>query len=146
MEATYVNISFLLIINTGAIPDACRDWQRRTHVNQTWADLRREFALDQRVQRIISSTASRVGYPTENVAHHYVQKQLSADGVFVSDIANLATATSADRETVATLTKAIVTPTDKLAAKNIWANSKEAELKCYKALGHKDEDTKDNII
>jgi hypothetical protein len=47
-EAQYVNIAFLLILNTGVIPDACRDWQRRTPVNQTWADFRREFARSQR--------------------------------------------------------------------------------------------------
>jgi hypothetical protein len=41
MEAQYVNIAFLLIFNTGAIPDVCRDWQRCTPVNQTWADFRR---------------------------------------------------------------------------------------------------------
>jgi hypothetical protein len=41
MEAHYVNIAFLAILNTGAIPDACRDWQRHTTVNQTWADFRR---------------------------------------------------------------------------------------------------------
>jgi hypothetical protein len=35
MEAQYVNISFLLILNTGAIHDAYRKWQRRTPVNQT---------------------------------------------------------------------------------------------------------------
>jgi hypothetical protein len=34
-EAQYVNIAFLLILNTCSIPDACRDWQRRTPVNQT---------------------------------------------------------------------------------------------------------------
>jgi hypothetical protein len=44
MEVQYVNILFLFILNTGAIPDACRDWQRRTPVNQTWADFRREFS------------------------------------------------------------------------------------------------------
>jgi hypothetical protein len=38
MEAQYVNIAFLLIINTGAIPDACREWQSHTPVNQTWAE------------------------------------------------------------------------------------------------------------
>jgi hypothetical protein len=48
MEAQYVNIAFLLILNTGAIPDACRDWQRRTLMNQTWAEFRREFARAQR--------------------------------------------------------------------------------------------------
>jgi hypothetical protein len=41
MEAQYVNIAFLLIFNTGAIPDACRDWRRRTPMNQTWAEYRR---------------------------------------------------------------------------------------------------------
>jgi hypothetical protein len=41
MEAQYANIAFLLIFNTGAIPDACRYWQRRTLVNQTWDDFRR---------------------------------------------------------------------------------------------------------
>jgi hypothetical protein len=58
MEAQYVNITFLLILITGAIPDACRDWQLRTPVNQTWADFRREFARAHREQCIISSTAS----------------------------------------------------------------------------------------
>jgi hypothetical protein len=44
-------------------------------------------------------------------------------------MANLATATSADRETVATLTKLIATLTEKLKAKDMWAKSQEAELK-----------------
>jgi hypothetical protein len=67
MEAQYVNISFLLILNTGAIPDACRDWQRHTPVNQTWADFRREFLRSQHEQRIISSTAIGEGYHTANI-------------------------------------------------------------------------------
>jgi hypothetical protein len=50
MEAQYVNIDFLLILNIGAIPDDCRDWQRSTPMNQTWADFRREFARAQREQ------------------------------------------------------------------------------------------------
>jgi hypothetical protein len=48
MEAQYLKIAFLLILNTCAIPDACRDWQRRTPVNQTWTDFRREYARSQR--------------------------------------------------------------------------------------------------
>jgi hypothetical protein len=42
-------------------------------------------------------------------------------------MANLVTATSADREIVVTLTKAL---TEQLKAKDIWAKSQEAELKC----------------
>jgi hypothetical protein len=38
-------------------------------------------------------------------------------------MANLTTDTSADRETVATLTKAIATLTEQLKAKDIWAKS-----------------------
>jgi hypothetical protein len=40
MEANHVNIAFLLILSTGAIPDDCRDWECCNPVNQTWADLR----------------------------------------------------------------------------------------------------------
>jgi hypothetical protein len=35
MKAQYVNIAFLLILNNGAIHDTCREWERRTPVNQT---------------------------------------------------------------------------------------------------------------
>jgi hypothetical protein len=42
-------------------------------------------------------------------------------------MASLATAASADRETVATLTRETATLTDKLKAKDIWAKSQEAE-------------------
>jgi hypothetical protein len=129
MEAQYVNIAFLLILNTGAIPDACRDWQRRTPMNQTWAEFRREFARAQREQRIISSTANGAGYHTANVAEHYEHTPAPADAEFVTAMANLATATSADHETVATLTRAIATLTDQLKAKDIWTKSQEAEVR-----------------
>jgi hypothetical protein len=129
MEAQYVNIAFLLILNIGAIPDACRDWQRRTPMNQTWAEFRREFARAQRECRIISSTASGEGYYTANVAEHYEHTPVPADAEFVTAMANLATATSADRETVATLTRATATLTDQLKAKDIWAKSQEAEVR-----------------
>jgi hypothetical protein len=107
MEAQYFNIAFLLILNTCAIPDSCRDSQCLTPVNQTLADFRREFAQFQREQCIISSTTSGVGYHTTNVAEHYEPTALPAKSGFVTAMANLATVTSADRETVATLTKAI---------------------------------------
>jgi hypothetical protein len=129
MEAHYVNIAFILILNKGAVPDACRDWQHHTPVNHTLAGFRREFGRAQREQRIISSTTSGAGYHTVNVAEHYVQTHLPADGGFVTAVEKLVTTTSADRETVATLKKAIATLTDQLAAKNIWDKSKESEVK-----------------
>jgi predicted metal-binding protein len=43
---------------------------------------------------------------------------------------NLATVTPADREKFVTMTRAIETLTDQLKAKDIWANSQEAEVRC----------------
>jgi hypothetical protein len=129
MEAKCVNIAFLLILNTGAIPDACRDWQLHTSVNQTWADFRREFARAQREQRIISSTASGAGYHTANVAEYYEAAPMPVNNGFVTAMVNLVTVTSADRETVSTLTREISTLTDQLKAKDIWSKSQEAEVR-----------------
>jgi hypothetical protein len=116
-------------LNTGAVPDAFRDWQHRTPVNQTWGDFRREFSRSQREQRIISSTASGAGYHTANVAEHYAPNFIPADTGFVTAMANLVTSTYADHETVVTLTKSIATLTYQLKAKDIWAKSQEDELK-----------------
>jgi hypothetical protein len=129
MDAQYFNTAFLLILNTVAIPVACCDWQRCTPVNQTWADFHREFARAQREQRIISRTASGAGYHTANIAEHYEPTPMPAKTGFVTAMANLATATSADRETVATLTREIATLTDQLKAIDIWAKSQEDEVR-----------------
>jgi hypothetical protein len=54
---------------------------------------------------------------------------MPANNGFVTAMANLATANSADRETVATLTRAIASLTDQSKAKDIWAKSQEAEVR-----------------
>jgi hypothetical protein len=129
MEVKYVNIAFLLILNTGSTPDACRDWQRRTPVNQTLDDFRREFTRDQQEKRIISSIARGSAYHTANVVEHYGPSSLPDDNSFVTVMVNLATATSAYGETLATFTKAVTTLTEKLNVKDIWAKTQEAEIK-----------------
>jgi hypothetical protein len=100
-------------------------------MNQTWVEFRREFDRAQREQRIISSTASGAGYHTANVAEHYEPTPMPADAGFTTAMANLATANSADRETVATLTRAITTLADQLKAKDTWAKSQEAEVRRF---------------
>jgi hypothetical protein len=44
-------------------------------------------------------------------------------------MANLATATSADHDTVTTLMRVIATLTGQLKAKDIWAKSQEAQVR-----------------
>jgi hypothetical protein len=68
------------------------------------ADFRRKFARAQQEQRIISITASSAGYHTANVADHYEPTPLLDNRGFITAMANLASATSDDHETVATLT------------------------------------------
>jgi hypothetical protein len=63
------------------------------------------------------------------MAENYVHDQLPADDGFITAVDNLATATSADRETVASLTKEISTLTYQLAAKDMCTKPKEAETK-----------------
>jgi hypothetical protein len=63
------------------------------------------------------------------VEEHYERTPAPADTYFVTAMANLATITPSDRETVATLTRSIATLTDQLKAKDIWAKSKEAEVR-----------------
>jgi hypothetical protein len=63
------------------------------------------------------------------VAEHYEHTPAPADTEFVTAMANLATATSADHETIATLKRAIATLTDQLKDKDIWAKSQEAEVR-----------------
>jgi hypothetical protein len=94
-----------------------------------WADFRWEFAPAQREKRIISNTASGTGYHTVKVAENYVHGQLPTDGGFVTDMANLAISTSTDCETVVALAKKIATLTDQLAARDLWAKSKEENIK-----------------
>jgi TRAP-type uncharacterized transport system substrate-binding protein len=54
---------------------------------------------------------------------------MPANTEFVTAMANLATSTSADRETVATLTRAIATLNDQFKAKDISAKSQDAEVR-----------------
>jgi hypothetical protein len=49
-------------------------------------------------------------------------------------MANLSTATSAERETVADLTKTIAALSEQLAAKDVFAKAKYAEIKCLAQL------------
>jgi hypothetical protein len=75
------------------------------------------------------STANGAGYHTANVVEHCGTNSLPAYSGSITAMANLANATSAVRETVATLTKAIAIIIERLKVKDILAKSREAELK-----------------
>jgi hypothetical protein len=84
MEAKYVNIAFLLILNTGAIRDACRDWKRRTPVNKTWADFRREFARSQRKKAL-----SQAQKAVQGITLHVLQNTMDPNPFLMAGVLSL---------------------------------------------------------
>jgi hypothetical protein len=122
-EAQYVNIAFLLILATQSLPLACAEWQRRVPSMQTWPLFKAFFTEAHRENRMISQTALRSGYHTENmvtqipsgqfesfdVSWHYTQPNNMPDAnpYMTTALANLVTATGVDRATVAAPTKSL---------------------------------------
>jgi hypothetical protein len=122
-EAQYVNIAFLLIPATHSLSLACAEWQRRVSNIQTWPLFKAFFTEAHRENRMISQMALRSGYHTANmvtqipagqfescdVSRHYTQTNdvPEANPDMTTALANLATATGADRATVAALTQSL---------------------------------------
>jgi hypothetical protein len=122
-EAHYINIAFLLILATQSFPLACAEWQRRFPTMQTWPLFKAFFTEAHHENLMIIQTALRSEYNTQNmateipsgpfeasdVARHYHQTPVvpEATSETTTVLANLATATGADRAIVAALTKSL---------------------------------------
>jgi hypothetical protein len=101
----------------------CAEWQRRLPNMQTWPLFKAFFTEAHRENRMISQTALRSGYHTANmvtqipagqfesccVLRHYDQPNdvPEANPDMITALANLATATGADRATMEALTKSL---------------------------------------
>jgi hypothetical protein len=109
--AQVVAIAYQLIFATGVFLDDCKVWKRRLDDYKTWDHFKRDFALSHRELRETKVTAAGAGYQSANSVDVYQQETVDA-------IANLATATAADRQTVATLSATNSTLTHELTAVN----------------------------
>ena len=91
-----INTAFQLVYATGMFLDDCKIWKRRAVAYKTWAQFKTDFALSHREFRDArGTTAGATDYKANNAV--YQQDTIEA-------IANLATATSYDRQAVSTLT------------------------------------------
>jgi hypothetical protein len=92
-----VTNAYNLIANTGLFRDACREWRRRPEVDKTWDNYKLHFTEAHQDWRLNQDTAQGAGYHGAN----------SAMDSFVNDtakaFANLATATSCDRQMLSDL-------------------------------------------
>jgi hypothetical protein len=90
-----VATAYQLIYATGMFLDDCKLWKRQPGHYKTWDNFKRDFALSHREFREAKVTSAGAGYQSANSV--YQQNTVDA-------IANLATATAHDRQTVSTLT------------------------------------------
>jgi hypothetical protein len=104
-----VATAYQLLFATGMFPDECKVWKRRDPAYKTWDHFKRDFALSHREFREARVTSAGAGYQSANVA--YEQDTIDA-------IANLATATAHDRQTVSTLSATNSSLTQELATVN----------------------------
>jgi hypothetical protein len=119
--AQIVAIAYNIIFSTGMFPEACREWRRRPIVEKTWVNFKVDFALAHQDFRDSQVTSRQAGYHNANAAFELQQDTATA-------IANLATATAADRSTVANLTSTNSNLTIELAQTTAKLASAQASI------------------
>jgi hypothetical protein len=84
---------------------ACRRWNEKPNAEKTWAQFKAHFSAAHRQHKQMQGESSATsGYHSANAAVGQTENQM--DEVTIGALANLATATAADRGVVATLTEA----------------------------------------
>jgi hypothetical protein len=84
---------------------ACRIWNEKPNAEKTWAQFKAHFSAAHRQHKQMQGgSAATSGYHSANAAVGGNQDQMAE--VTIGALANLATATAADRVVVATLTEA----------------------------------------
>jgi hypothetical protein len=84
---------------------ACRRWNEKHHIEKTWTQFKSHFAAAHRQHKQMQGeSAATAGYNSDNAAVGQTEDQLAE--ATIRALANLATATVADRGVVANLTEA----------------------------------------
>jgi hypothetical protein len=119
-----INVGYAKIFATGHFMSACRRWNDKPHGEKTWAQFKAHFSAAHRQHKQMQggSTATS-SYHSANAAEGKTEDQMAESTI--GALANLSTATAADRGVVATLTEA-----NARLAKQLEDNSNELrELK-----------------
>jgi hypothetical protein len=129
--AMIVNVTYTLVFNTGLFPDACPAWQWRVIAAKTWAHFKIDFATAHREFHLTNQTAQQSGFHSANMMieqgrDYSMQETAEA-------IAQLATATSSDRGTVATLTTTNAKLANQLEAAHALITQLKSEIATLKS-------------
>jgi hypothetical protein len=108
-----IKVGYVKIFATGHFMSACHRWNEKHAIEKTWTKFKSHFAAAHRQHtQIQGESAATDGYHSANAAVGHTEDQM-AEATIVA-LANLATATAADRGVVAALTKANSRLTKKL--------------------------------
>jgi hypothetical protein len=119
-----INVGYAKIFATGHFMSACRRWNEIHTIEKTWTQFKSHFtAAHRQHKQMQGESAATAGYHSANAAVTHNEDQM--DEATIGALANLATATAADRGVVAALTQA-----NARLAKQLEDNSNELrELK-----------------
>jgi hypothetical protein len=129
-----INVGYAKIFATGHFMSACRWWNEKHTIEKTWTQFKSNFAAARRQHKQMQGeSAVTAGYHSVNADVTHNEDQMAE--ATIGSLANLATATAADRGVVAALTQANVR-----LAKQLEDNSNE--LRELKALLKKESSAK----
>jgi hypothetical protein len=125
-----INVGYAKIFATGHFMSACRRWNEKPPAEKTWTQFKSHFAAAHRQHKQMQrESATTAGYHSANAAVTHNEDQMAESTI--GALANLSTATAADRGVVAALTQA-----NSRLSKQLEDNS--SELRELKALLHKE--------
>jgi hypothetical protein len=100
-----INVGYAKIFATGHFMGACRRWNEKPSAEKTWTHFKSHFAAARRQHKQMQGeSAATAGYHSANAAMTQNEDQMAE--ATIGALANLATATAADRGVVASLTQA----------------------------------------
>jgi hypothetical protein len=100
-----INAGYAHIFATGHFMSACRRWNEKHAIEKTWTQLKSHFAAAHRQHnQMQGESAATAGYHSANAAVSHNEDQMAE--ATIGALANLVTATAADRGVVAALTQA----------------------------------------
>jgi hypothetical protein len=125
-----INVGYAKIFATRHFMSVCRRWNEKPSAEKTWTHFKSHFAAAHRQHKQMQGeSAATSGYHSANAAMTQNEDQMSE--ATIGALANLATATAADRGVVAALTQA-----NSRLVKQLEENS--SELRELKALLHQE--------
>jgi hypothetical protein len=129
-----INVGYAKIFATGHFMSACRRWNEKHTIEKTWTHFKSHFkAAHRQHKQMQGESAATAGYHSANSAVTHSEDQMAK--ATIGSLANLATATAADRGVVAALMQA-----NSRLAKKLEENSNE--LRELKALLKKERSEK----